>query len=225
MAMKNNLIYILLVLISLSILALAGEKVSSSALDGTAKHVHIDSEDVDRLLYGYIGDGEIIEDYDSEEQAQIVDDGTLGDPRVYDLQQALSNSYDSGSAGSDWVDALMIESFIGDMTLPGLNEGVVSDYKSLLSQMANLSPERTSRAKVAKALRIVAVKGSGLEDCRVALKFADRTVRYNVGSSADALRSTSLASNDLLKQQSQFLNRIRLKADLSMTPALLLALM
>ncbi len=225
MAMKNNLTYILLVLISLFISALAGERVSSSASDEATKFVHIDSKDVDMLLYGDLwGDSRIIEDHEPEEQVQIADEGTLGDTRVNDLQQASANSYESSSAGSDWVDALMVESSTEDMILPGLNEAVVSDYKSLLSQMANLSPEKVSRAKVAKALHTVAVKGSDPEDCRVALTFVDRTIRYNIGSSADALKSSSLTSNDLLKQ-SQFLNRIRLKADLSIIPALLLALM
>jgi|GEM_PF-4071631 len=225
-AMKNNLTYILLVIISLFILALAGEMVSSSASGEAAKFVHIDSRDVDMLLYGYLGgDGGIVEDHEPEEQVQIVDDGTLGDARVYDLQQASANSYEGSSAGSDWVDALMVESSLEDMTLPGLNEVVVSDYKSLLSQMANLSLEKVSRAKVAKALRAVAVKGSDPEDCRVGLTFVDRKIRYNIGSSADALKNSSLTSNNLLKQQSQFLNRIRLKADLSIIPALPLAVM
>ncbi len=224
MAMKNNLTYILLVLISLFISALAGEWVSSSASDEAAKFVHIDSKDIDMLLYGDLWSDGSIEDHGPEDQVQIVDEGTLGDTRINDLQQASANSYESSSAGSDWIDALMVESFTEDMTLPGLNEVVVSDYKSLLSQMANLSPEKISRAKVAKALRTVAVKGSDPEDCRVALTFVDRKIRYNIGSSADALKSSSLKSDNLLKQ-SQFLNRIRLKADLSIIPALLLALM
>lgn len=222
--MKNNLIYILLVLISLSISALAEEKVSSQASDESAKFVRTDSTDIDRLLFGYPaeGYGEITKA--SEKQMQTIDEVPQDDVSGRDLQQALSTSYEGSSAGLDWVDALTIESFIEDMGLPGLNEIVISDYKGLLGQMAGLSPERAGRAKVTKALRIMAVKGSDSEDCRRTLTLADQKIRYNIDSTADALGRSSSTSKNLLKQQSQFLNRIRLKAELSMIPALLLAL-
>jgi len=217
--MKNNSIYILLVLISLSISALAEEKVSSLASDESPKLVHVDSTDIDKLLYGYPAEGYGGITKDSEKQMQIVDEDQLGDAGGYDLQQISSTSYEGSSAGSDWIDALTMESFTEDMGLPGLNEVAVSDYKGLLGKMAGLSPKSASKKKVTKALRIMAVKGSDSEGCRRTLISADQKIRCNIDSTADALERSSLTSKNLLKQQSQFLNRIRLKAELSMISA------
>ena len=214
--MKNNLIYILLVLISLSLSALAEEKVSSLASDESPKLIRMDSTDIDKLLYGYPaeGYGEITKD----PEKQVIDEDPLDDVRGNDLQQISSTSYEDSSAASDWIDALTMESLTEDMGLPGLNEVVVSDYKGLLGKMAGISPDRVSKTKVTKALYIMAVKGSDSADCRRALTSADQKIRCNMESSADALGRSSLTSKNLLKQ-SQFLNRIRLKAELSMNPA------
>jgi hypothetical protein len=214
--MKNNLIYISLVLISLSISALAVEMVSSTASDESANLVRVGSTDIDKLLYGYpAGDrGAITKD----PEKQTIDEDPLDDIKGYDPQQVPSTSYDDSYAGSDWIDAMAAESFIEDMSFPGLNEVEVSNYKGLLGQMAGLSPESASKKKVTKALRIMAVKGSDSEGCRRTLISADQKIRCDVEYSADSLKRSSLTSKNLLRQ-SQFLNRIRLNADLSMIPA------
>ncbi|HSD57094.1 MAG TPA: hypothetical protein VLB04_02845 [Methanotrichaceae archaeon] len=188
------------------------------ASDESPKPVHVDSTDIDKLLYGYPAEGYGGITKDPEKQMQIVDEDQLGDAGGYDLQQISSTSYEGSSAGSDWIDALTMESFTEDMGLPGLNEVAVSDYKGLLGKMAGISPDRVSKTKVTKALHIMAVKGSDSEDCRRTLTSADQKIRCNMDSSADALGRSSLTSKNLLKQ-SQFLNRIRLNADLSMIPA------
>jgi hypothetical protein len=214
--MKNNLIYILLVLISLSISALSEEKVSSTASDGSPKLDRMDSTDIDNLLYGYPAEGYGVITKDPEKR--MIDEDPLEGVKDNDLQQVLSTSYEAGSAEPDWVDALTMASLTGDMALPGLNEVAAPDYKGLLGKMAGLSPESASKKKVTKALRIMAVKGSDSEGCRRTLISADQKIRCNIDSTADALERSSLTSKNLLKQQSQFLNRIRLKAELSMSP-------
>jgi hypothetical protein len=215
--MKNILTYILLVLISLSISALAEDKVSSLASDESARLVRAGSTDIDKLLYGYPAEDRGVITKGPEKQ--MMDEDPLDDVKGNDLQQVSSTSYDNSYAGSNWIDALAMESFTGDMSFPGLNEVEVSDYKGLLGQMAGLSPESASKKKVTKALRIMAVKGSDSEGSRRTLTSADRKIRCDMDSTADALERSSLTSKNLLKKQSQFLNRIRLKAELSMDPA------
>jgi hypothetical protein len=215
--MKNNLIYILLVLISLSISALAEERISSLASDEPTNFVYMGSTDIDRLLYGNPAEGRSVITKDPERQ--MADEDPLDDVSGNNLQQVPSASYDDSYAGSDWIDAMAAESFIEDMSFPGLNEVEVSNYKGLLGQMAGLSPESASKKKVTKALRIMAVKGGDSEGCRRTLTSADQKIRFDMDSTADALERSSLTSKNLLKKQGQFLNRIHLKAELSMDPA------
>ncbi len=188
------------------------------ASDESPKPVRMDSTDIDKLLYGYPAEG--YGEITKGPEKQMIDEDPLDDVRGDDLQQISSTSYEGSSAGSDWIDALTMESFTEDMGLPELNEVVVSDYKGLLGKMAGISPDRVSKTKVTKALHIMAVKGSDSEDCRRTLTSADQKIRCNMDSTADALERSSLTSKNLLKQQSQFLNRIQLKAELSMSPAL-----
>lgn len=214
--MKNILIYILLVLISLSLSALADETVSYQASDESVKLVRMESMDIDKFLYGNPAEDYGVIKKDSEKQ--MIDEDPLDDVKGYDPQQVSPTSYEDSSAGSDWIDALTMESFLGDMSFPGLNEVSVSDYEGLLGKMSGLSPESVSKKEVTKALRIMAVKGSDSEGCRRTLTSADQKIRCDIDSTADTLKRSSLASKNLLRQ-SQFLNRIRLNADLSMIPA------
>jgi hypothetical protein len=214
--MKNNLIYILLILISLSISALSEEKVSSLASDESTNFVYMGSTDIDKLLYGYPAEGRSV--ITREPEKQMADEDPLNDVKGYDPQQVSPTSYEDSPTGSDWIDALTMESFMEDMSFPGLNEVSVSDYKGLLGKMSGLSPESVSKKKVTKALRIMAVKGSDSEGCRRTLTSADQKIRCDIDSTADTLKRSSLTSKNLLRQ-SQFLNRIRLNADISMIPA------
>ncbi len=127
--------------------------------------------------------------------------------------------YEDSSVGSDWIDDQVIEGFIDGMSLPGLEVVVISDYRSLLPQIANISPKRTGSAKITKAFNFMAEKGSDPADCYRVLDFASWMVQGDMRSSADALGRSSLASKNQIKQQSQFLNRIRFNAELLMVPA------
>jgi hypothetical protein len=222
MMMRNNMINILLILISLSISALADD-VYYRASDDSAKYIHVASADVEMLLYGHPYT-DSFEDTTNAKEREVIDAVIPDDVSIYDPRQAVSINYEGSYAESDLMDVLMIEGFINSMDLPGSNAIDISDYKGLIGKMSGLSPERISREKLAKALRIMAEKGSKPENYRRTLAFVDQEIRNNVDSSAEAIERTSLTSKDQLKQQSKFMNRIRLKTELSVIPALLLAI-
>ncbi|MDM7913458.1 MAG: hypothetical protein QUS09_10205, partial [Methanotrichaceae archaeon] len=201
-----------------SISALSEEKVSSLASDVPVKIVGMDSTDIDKLLFGYPAEGYGVIKKDPEKQ--MIDEDPLNDVEGYDPQQVSSASYasyDDSYAGSDWIDALTAESLENDMCFPGLNEVSVSDYKDLLGKISGLFPDGASKKKVTKALRIMAVKGSDSDGCRRTLVSTDQKIKCNIDSTADALERSTIASKNLLKQ-SRFLNRIRMKAKLSISP-------
>lgn len=216
--MRNIVEYILLVLISISVSVLAGSTASSQTSDESITSVREVPAEIERYLYAN-PEGYYEVPKDSEwNMDQMSSEDTLGEVIVYSPQQASALIYGDGYAGSEWIDAQVIEGFIDGMSLPRQDEMAVSDYKGLLARIAYISPERASRAKVEKAFYIMAEKGDYLEDCRRVLDFASRRVQGDICSSADALGRSSSASKDLIKQQSLFLNRIRFKANLSMAP-------
>lgn len=223
MMMKNNMINILLILISLTLSALADDNVYYRASDESAKYIHVVSADAEMLLYGYPY-ADSFEGITNVDENEVIDTVIPGDVSVYDPRQAVSINYEGSYAESDLMDVLMIEGFINNMDLPGSNTIGISDYKSLIGKMSDLSPKGISREKLAKALRIMTEKGSKPENYRRTLAFVDQEIRNNVDSSTEAIERTSLTSKDQLKQQSKFLNRIRLKTELSIIPALLLAI-
>lgn len=223
MMMRNNMINILLILISLTLSALADDNVYYRAPDESAKYIHVVSADAEMLLYGYPY-ADSFEGITNVDEREVIDTAIPDDVSIYDPRQAVSINYEGSYAESDLMDVLMIEGFINSMDLPGSNAIGISDYKGLIGKMSGLSPERISREKLAKALRIMAEKGSKPENYRRTLAFVDQEIRNNVDSSTEAIERTSLTSKDQLKQQSKFLNRIRLKTELSVIPALLLAI-
>ncbi len=209
--MRNIAIYILLPLISLSVSVLAWEIVSSQAADASVTSVQEAPADIEKPLFanpeGYY---EIPEGNSEGSVDQTVSEDSLDKVSIYIPQLSSSIVYDDSSIGSDWIDAQVIEGFIDGMRLSGSDKVFTSDCKGLLGRIAKISPERTSKANVSQALN-----GSDLKDCQRVLNFASWKIRGDMCTSSDALKRSSLASKELMKQQSKFLNRICFKAELS----------
>lgn len=225
MMMRNNTINILLILISLSSLsmaALANDKANFMASDESAKYIQLISADIEVFLFGDPGTYSVDESTNAGKTETATED-LPDEAGIYGPQQALSVNYEGGYVESDQMDKV-IEEVIKDINLPGSNSIGISDYRALISQTTGLSPVKSSREKLGKVISIMAEKGNRPEDYRRVLSSVDQKIRNNVDSSAQAAGRTSLTSEDRLKQQSRFLNRIRLKAELSAVPALLLAL-
>jgi hypothetical protein len=224
--MRNNIINILLILISilsLSLTALAGDKVDYMTPDESAEHVRLVSGDLAVLLFGY-PDEDSSEESPNTEKGETANSKFPDDVGIYCPQQAVFVNYEGSYPESYFMDAV-IEDIIKDINLPESGPISTSDYKGLIGQMTGLSPQKAGRETLAKALHILAKKSNRPNDYRTALSSVDQEIRNNMDLSAEALERTSFASKNELKQKAGFLKGVRLKAELSATPALLLALL
>lgn len=223
--MRNYLICILLILLSLSTSALSEEKVVLLTTGEAGDIVQVQAVPTDM---------EVLNSYpNGNEEIAILSEDT-DNAAIYSKEFSSDNppyipaiSYEGGYVSyvdSDWIEAQGINAFGGGMHLLKLDDNHVLDCQGLLKRMSCLVPASIGQKKASLALDAVAKKNNDPVSCRSILNSAGREITCCEKTSKETLGNSSLAPGGLLRQQKQLLSRIHLKAELSMTPALLLAL-
>lgn len=223
--MRNYLIYILLILLSLSTSALSEEKVVLLTTGEVGDIVQVQAVPTDMEVLNSYPNG-------NEEIAILSDD--MDDAAIYSKEFSSDNppyipaiSYEGGYVSyvdSDWIEAQGINAFGESIHFLELDGDHVFDCQGLLKRMACLAPASLGKKKASLALDAVAKKGSDPVSCRYILNSTSRKIRCCEETSKETLEDSSLAPGGLLMQQKQLLSRIHFKAELSVIPALLLAL-
>jgi hypothetical protein len=223
--MRNYLTCILLILLSLSTSALSEEKVVllTTGESGDIVQVQTVPTDMEKLLNSYT---------ESYEEIAIPPED-MNSVAIYTKEFSSDNppyipavSYDGGYISyvdSDWIEAQGINAFGKGMHFLELDDNHVFDCQGLLKRMSHLASAGLGQKKASEAMNTVANDSDPLS-CRSVLNSAGREIRCCTETSKEALDDSAMSPRGMLRLQGQLLNRIHLKAELSVLPALLLAL-
>ncbi len=223
--MRNYLICILLILLSLSTSALSEEKVVLLTTGVVGDIVQVQAVPTDmKVLNSYPnGNEEIAILSEDADNAAIYSKEFSSDSPPYIPAISYEGGYIS-YVDSDWIEAPGINAFGESMHLLKLDDNHVFDCQGLLKRMACLAPASLGQKKASLAMDTVAKKDNDPVSCRSILNSAGGKIRRCEKTSKEILDDSSLAPGGLLMPQKQLLSRIHFKAELSMLPALLLAL-
>ncbi len=208
--MRKYVSNILLILLSLSLPALAEERAVYQWSNEPAD-VYSTTSDTEDVL-------ELHEDYrDLMDQADVNSDnlieGSIDGIAPSDGKIADVSIYGTDYTGSEWVNAINTdEIFEGDMSLP-----LTSDQKLMLHSTAKLAPISVEGLRVLRIPEILNTslkKGNKIDAQRKTLGLAKFKISRQTGSLAGAV---DIFTDDLVKQSRLLLGRVSLETEAAVT--------